>query len=130
MVECPVLEERHVELVGHQRMADVRSELRVPLDRWQIARAAAFVRDRPLGSHAERERRVMVEKERRDVIVVDPQQDVGTLLGEPGRERREVLEDRRPHGVVALVPVVGEADGRRMRGGDAADDACHASTPP
>src|SRR5438876_1132850 len=81
--------------------------------------------DRPLGPYAQHERRIVVEEERGDVIVVDPQQDLWTLLGEPRRQRREVLEDRRPYRVVALVAVVREANGRRVRGGDAADDACH-----
>ena len=83
MVKCPVLEEGHVELVGHQRVSDVRGELRMPLDRRQIARAGAFIGDMPLGSDSQRERRVVIEKERGDVIVVDHHQDVGALLGEP-----------------------------------------------
>ena len=61
-----------------------------------------------------------------DVIVVDQQQYVRALLREPRCEWREVLEDGRPHGVVPLVAVVREADGRRVRGCEAPDDACHA----
>src|SRR5438034_8438023 len=100
------------------------------LDRGQIACAGAFVGYVPFGSHSQRERGVVVEEERRDVIVVDQQQHVRALVRKPGGQRREVLEDRRPYWIVALVAVVSEADGRRMRGGEAADDACHACFSP
>ena len=71
MVERLVLEERHVELFGHQRLTDVMREARMPGDRRQVARAAAFVGDLVAVADAERERRVVIEEERRDVIVVD-----------------------------------------------------------
>ncbi len=125
MVERLVLEERHVELVGHQRAADMRGQRRVPLDRRQGARAAALVGHFPSRADAERERRVMVEEERGGVIVVDHQQHVGPLFLDPGRERREVLEDRRPDGIVALVLVEGETNRRSVGGGDAANDSGH-----
>ena len=80
MVERLALEEGHVELVGHQRCADVRGERRVALDRRQVAGAAALVGDRVLLADAEREGRVVVEEERRDVVVVDVEQHVGLLL--------------------------------------------------
>jgi hypothetical protein len=41
------------------------------VDRRQVARAGAFVGDTPFGPDAERERGIVVEEERRDVIVVD-----------------------------------------------------------
>ena len=63
VVERPVLEERHVELVGHERAAEVRGEGRIAFDRRQVARAAAFVGDRPARAHAECERGVVVEEE-------------------------------------------------------------------
>ena len=126
VVQRPMLVERHVELVRHERMPEVGRELGMTLDRRQVARPAAFVGHVPLGPDAQRERRVVVEEERRDVVVVDHEQHVGPLLGQPVRQRREVPEDRRPDRIVLLVLVVGEADGRRMRRGDAADDACHA----
>ena len=52
MVQRPLLEEGHVELVRHQRVADVRGELRMPLHRRQVARTGAFVGNRPLGADA------------------------------------------------------------------------------
>ena len=95
MIERLVLEEGHVELVGHQRMSDVRGERGMALDRGQIARTGAFIGDMPFRSHSERERRVMIEEERGDVIVIDHQENIRALLGEPGGQRREVLEDRK-----------------------------------
>jgi hypothetical protein len=56
----------------------------MPLDRGQIARPAPFVSDRPLRTYAQHERRIVVEEERGNVVVVDPQEDVRTLLGKPG----------------------------------------------
>jgi hypothetical protein len=128
MIERSMLEEGHVELVRHQRASDVRSEIRMAVDRRKITRAGTFIRDVPLGSHTQRECRVMVEEKRRDMIVVDHEQHVRTLVGEPRAERREVFEDWRPHGVVALVAVVRKADGRRVGGGNAANDSGHGRT--
>jgi hypothetical protein len=56
----------------------------------------------------------MIEEERRDVVIVDDEQDVGLLIGQPLLYRPEGVEDRLPHRVVLLAAVVGEANGRRM----------------
>jgi hypothetical protein len=125
VVEALVLEERHVELVGHQRLADVRRQRRMPGDRRQAARPSAFVGHLVALADAEGERRVVVEEERGDVVVVDDDRGVGPLLLQPLLDRGERLEDGCPHGVVALVPVVRESDGRRVRTRDCANDACH-----
>jgi hypothetical protein len=74
---------------------------------------------------AEGEGRVVVEEERRDVVVEDVDDRVGLLLLEPVLDRLERLEDRRPRRVVLLVLVVGEANGRRVRCRNAADDPGH-----
>src|SRR6185437_2851955 len=108
-----------------QAGGDVRGELRVALDRGQVARAAALVGDRVLLADAEGEGRVMVEEERRDVVVEDVDDRVGLLLAEPVLDRLERLEDGRPRGVVLLVLVVGEANGRRVRCRNAPDDPGH-----
>ena len=129
VIEGLVLEEGHVELIGHQRRPDVRGQRRMPFDRRQVASATALVRDVPLRPDAQRERRIVVEEERGDVIVVDRQDHVRFLLGEPVGHRGEVLEDGCPDGVVALVLVERKADGGRVRGGDASNDPCHACTP-
>ena len=100
---------------------------RVALDRRESARAAALVRDRVLLPDAERERRVVIEEERRHVIVEDVHDRIRLLLPEPLVHRLERREDRRPGRVILLVLVVGEANGRRMRGRHATDDAGHAA---
>ena len=64
----------------------------------------------------------MIEEERRDVIVVDEEQDVRLLLLEPGLNRPIGLENGCPDGVVLLLPVEGEADRRRVRACNRADD--------
>ena len=95
------------------------------LDRRQLARAAAFVGHPELLADAEREVRVVIEEERRDVIVVDEEQHVGLLLGQPALDGLVAGEDGRPHRVLLLLRVEREADGGRVRGGDAADDGGH-----
>jgi hypothetical protein len=55
-----MLEERHVELVGHERLPDVRGERGMPRDRGQVARARTLVGDRPFLPDAERECRIVV----------------------------------------------------------------------
>ena len=125
VVQRPVLEERHVELIRHQAAPQVCGEFRVALHAGQVARARAFVGHGPVRAHAQREGRVVVEEERGDVVVVDEQQHVGLALVHPTAHGVEGFEDGRPHRVAALVAVVGEADGGRVRGGDAADDGGH-----
>ena len=114
VVERLVLEERHVELVGHQRLADVARERGMTDGRREVARAAAFVGDGELFADPERERGVVIEEERGDVIVEDEDHHVGLLVLDPLLQRLVVLENRRPRGVVAFVAVEGEADGRGM----------------
>ena len=120
MVEPLVLEIRQIELVGDEARRDVLRELRVAFDGRQRARPAAFVGDGVFRADAEREVRVVIEEERRDVIVVDEEQHVGLLRREPLLHGLVAREDRRPHGVVLLAGVEREADRRRVRARDAA----------
>ena len=129
MIERLALKERHVEFVGHQSRADMVRQSSMTLDRRQVARAAAFVGDRVAVADAEREGRVMIEEERGDVVVIDDEQNVGLLVGEPFLHWLEVVEDRLPDRIVFFVAVIGEADGRGMRGRDGADDGGHVICP-
>lgn len=129
VIERLALEEAHVELVGDECHADMARQCRVPPCRRNIARPAAFVR-RDVGViNAERECRVVVEEERGDVIVVDHEQHIDLLTFHPVAHLGKALEDRRPGGVVLLVVVPGESDGRRMRRADAPHDLCHVRNP-
>ena len=107
---------------GSEVTPDVLRERGIALDRQQATCAAAFVGRVPGGADAERERRVMVEEERGDVIVVDDQQRVRPLLGKPCADRLISLEDGLPDRIGALVGVVCKADRGRVRRGDGADD--------
>ena len=129
VVEAPALEERHVELVGHQRLADVAGQRAVALDRGQLAEAAAFVGDLPLLAHAQHEGRVVVEEERRHVVVVDQEQHVRLLLLQPGLDRLIGFEDRLPDRVFLLLAVQREADGGGVGSGDHAHDTGHGVPP-
>ena len=129
MIQRLVLEERHVELVGHQVIADVPGERPVALDRRQVARAAPLVRNRIFLADAQAEGGIMIEEEGCDVIVVDHEQRIGLLLVQPGADRGVSLEDRLPHRILALPAVERETDGRRVRCRDRADDAGHIVSP-
>ena len=71
----------------------------------------------------------MIEEERRDVIVVDEQQDVGPLVGEPALNGLVGGEDRRPDWVARLVVVERESDRGRVGRGNGADDVGHGGFP-
>ena len=77
MVEQPVPKERQVELLLHQGLADMTRELRMPREGRQRSGAASFVGWLVRVVDAERERRIVVKKEARNVIIVDYEQDVG-----------------------------------------------------
>src|SRR5260370_39883190 len=94
-------------------------------DRRQCPRAAALVGNRIGVANAEREVRVMIEEERRDVIVEDDEQDVWLLVGEPLLHGRVCLKDGRPDRVVLFLPVERKPDGGRMRSCDSSDDSRH-----
>ena len=63
MVQCLVLEKGHIELFAHQRLANMACQRTVATDGRQIACAAAFIGHFVFFAHAQRKRRVVVEKE-------------------------------------------------------------------
>src|SRR5678816_4946142 len=97
----------------------------MPADRWQRAWATALVRRRIRFADSKREVGVVVEEERRDVVVEDHEQHVRLLLGEPSLYWLISLEDRRPGRVVLFMRIQREPDGGRMRAGDGSDDCGH-----
>ena len=80
MIETPRLKERQVELVRDEAIRDVLCESRMSLDRGQRARAAALVRHGERLAETEREVRVVIEEERRNVIVISVEKNVRRLL--------------------------------------------------
>ena len=126
VVERQVLEDGQVELVVDQGPSRRGATApRGPCSGGIFRDAEAFVGDPVLVAHAERERRVVVEEERRGVVVEAEEQHVGLLLGEPLRHRLVALEERLPVRVVLLAPVERHRDRGDVRGADAADDARH-----
>src|SRR5262249_5948867 len=114
-----------IELVGREAIRDVPRQRGMPFYLRQWPRAAAFIGHPVFRAHAQREMRVVIEEERRDVIVVDEEQHVGLLLGQPAFDGLVAREDGRPHRVLLLFRVEREADGGGVRGGDAADYCRH-----
>ena len=94
-------------------------------DRRHRARASALVCHPIAIIHPEAEGRIMVKEERGDVIIIDHQQHVGPLIFEPCADREIGVKDRLPGRILLLVGVKREADGRRMRTGDRADNGGH-----
>jgi hypothetical protein len=126
MIEGFGLKVRQIEFIGRKPHRDVTGQGRMPLDRRQLARAAALVGHRILLADAEREMRIVIKKERGDVIVIDEKQNVRPLFGEPALHRPETLEDRCPDRIALPAGIQSEADGRGMRGPDASHYRCHA----
>ena len=114
MVQRLLLEEGHVEFIGHERAADVARQCRMAAHRRQLAGAATFVGDLILVAHAQRKGRIVVEEEGGHMVVVDHQQHIRLLFLEPLLYRFVGLEDGRPDLVVLLVGIEREADGGGM----------------
>ncbi len=129
VVQALRLEVRQVELVGDQARRDMTRKPWVSLDGRQLARPTAFVCGPVPVADAEGEMGIVVEEERGNVVVIDEEQHVRTLVREPFLDRLVPLEDRRPDGVLLLVRVEGEADRRSMRRRDAAHYCGHEGLP-
>jgi hypothetical protein len=83
MVETFTLKVRQVEFVDDQSRCNMRGELRMAFDRRKPSSAASVIRNRVRFTEAESEVRIVFEKERRDVIVMDQKQNVGSCFSEP-----------------------------------------------
>ncbi len=114
MIQALLLEERQIEFIRGKTVGHVTREGGMTLDGRKIARPATFIGDPVLFANAQREMRIMVEEKRGDVVVVDEEQHVGTLLGEPLLDRFVTGEDGRPHRILLLLRVEREADGGRV----------------
>ncbi len=96
VIDVHPIDDREVEIGLDHRLRDVLGELRMPLDDRHRPRAPAFVGRLELLRAADRERRNDVEAERRRVIVVDEEDDVGRVLRHPALRELVALEQRRP----------------------------------
>ena len=128
MIDFHLVDDGEVEPVEDGRRRDVRGKLRMALHHRHRARAPAFVGGRKLRRAAEREGRDQLDRERRGVIVVDRDHDVGLDLGHPLLGLLEAGEDALPVRVFGLLIVDGGADGRHVRRGESCDDLCHGVT--
>ena len=80
VIDVHLVHQREIELLEHHAVRDVPGELRVPLHDGNAARSPAFVGRRERIGAAEREGGHDIERERRGVIVVDEDDDVGLLF--------------------------------------------------
>src|SRR5262245_18513719 len=86
---------------------------------------AAFICNRIGVADSEGEVRVMIEKERRHMIVEDEKQNVRFLRREPLPDRLVTFENRRPVRIGLLSGVECETNDRCMRTGDCANYRSH-----
>src|SRR5579875_3881034 len=127
VVDLPFLKQRHIELVGDQGPYDVIGKPRISPQGRQLPRFAAFGGDRIRLPDPKRERRVMIEEERRDVIVIHDEEHVRALLRKPGADRLVRLENGTPNGIVGTMPIEGEPDRRGMRSRNSTENSRHSS---
>src|SRR5215475_10483447 len=111
MVETFTLKVRQVEFVGDQSRCNMRGELRMAFDRRKPSSAASVIRTRVRFTETESEVRVVFEKERRDVIVIDQEQNVGSCFSEPFADRLIALKNGCPIRIGFLLRVMCETDG-------------------
>ena len=71
MIEWLILEEGHIELVGHQTGGDMLRQLRIALNRRQLAHAAPLVGDGVFAVDPEGKGGVMVKEKRRHMVIED-----------------------------------------------------------
>jgi hypothetical protein len=119
VVERAALEERHVELVGHDELPICAASSGCPRS-GRVARAAAFVGHRPLGARRARSR-VVVEREEVMCALKIHRRTSGFFSASPP-ERRELRESAPTQGRRACRGRR-RVRGRGMRDGDAAHDA-------
>src|SRR4029434_5562983 len=85
MVDRQVLEYGHVEFLVYQRLDHMAGETHVALQRWNRAGTLSLVCNGILGAHSQCKRRIVVEKERRRVVVIEENEHVGLAFREPAR---------------------------------------------
>ena len=69
----------------------------------------------------------MVKEERCDMVVEDVEQHIGLLFLQPGLDRLEALENRRPGCLVLFIVIDCEADGWGVRDRKTTNNTCHVS---
>ncbi len=106
----------------------MRGERRIALDHRHRPRPPALVGRRKLRRAAERESRDHLDRERRGVIVVDDDGDVGLGLPHPLLRLLEAREHPLPIRLLGLAVVERRADGGHMRRTYSCDDSGHGIT--
>jgi hypothetical protein len=124
------VDDRHVEFVEDAALRDVPGEIGVPLHFRHRARPPALVGDREAVGAADREGRDEGHVERRGVVVIDQDHDIGFGVALIGARKLVAGEDRLPIGLVRLPVVHRRADRGDVARRDACGDAGHVSSPP
>ncbi len=115
MIHVHLVHDGEIELIQDQRLRQVRCELWMPLNDRHWSRPPALIGGLKLRRTAKRERGNQLERECGRVIVVDEDDHIDLLLGNPLLGEFKTLEYRLPIGFVGLAQVDGSADRRYMR---------------
>ena len=129
VVDLHLVDDGEIELVENDRLGDVRGERGVTLHHRHRARAPALVGGREFGRAAEREGRDHLDRERRGVVVVNQDDDVGLRFRHPFLGFLEAREHPLPIGLLGALVVDRRADRRHVRGRNSCDDPSHVATP-
>ena len=129
MVDVEIGGDRHVELVEDQVLDQMPGKLGMALDHRHLARAPAFVSGLELFGHTHHEGGVMVQRHRCRVIIEHDDVHIRHILGVPGADRLEPLEQLDPVILVRLAVIHRGADAGHMRCPHSGDQSGHVSSP-
>src|ERR1700733_14799621 len=128
VIDVHLVADGEIEFVEDDGLRDMRGKRRMTLDHRHRPRSPAFVGWRKFRGAAEREGRDHLHRERRGVIVVDDDGDVGLGFAHPLLRSLETRENPFPIRLLGLVVVDRRADGGHMRRTYSCDDPGHGVT--
>ena len=117
VIHIHLVHDGHVELIENQRLRQMRREFRMAFYHRHRPRPPALIGGWKLRRTTQREGGNDLEGKRGGVIVVDEDDHVHVLFGDPLFGEIKALEYRLPIGLLGLAEVNGGADRRNMRGG-------------
>jgi len=114
VIDVHAVDYREVEVLLNHRLGDVTGELGVAAHHRHRPGAPALIRRGELLGTADGESGHDIEAEGAGVIVVEEQDDVGLLLGDPTTREVVAGKHRRPVGVLRLAVIERRADRRHV----------------
>ena len=129
VVDLHPVHQREVELVEDEPLSQVGRQVGTALDDRHRPGPVPLVGRRELIGTAEREGGHQLRRERRRVVVIDQDDDVGDVLLRPGLRPLVPREQRLPVGLFGLAEVDRGPDGRDVTRSQPVCDASHSQLP-